>query len=416
MKEDSKNTTMRNANIRITKTNIVTKDYPELGLKAGDTYEVTFEDIVNELNKWCETKRFEYFAIEHYENPENIHYHVVLVFDTNSQAKFSQIKDHFPFGDIKRCKYGVANCVKYLVHMMNPEKYQYEFDDVVTNSPSKLEKYKVLGSTNERKLLNVLCERIIAGDIKEYQIEKIPSDIYTKHKRRIENAFDYRRRILLKNTNRNVTVLYIQGPTAVGKSTFCKAYAKKNNKSIKFSSSGRHPIEGYANEDILVIDDVNLDDIPITEMLNTIDPNNNYEISVRYKRILFTGDMIIICSNKHIGAWYRNEDDRLQDAFYRRIKYVFDFYEKDENNITHYSINKIDVKTRKTVNEERAVLYEKIKEEDPFLTDWEYDSAVNQMHSRVSLVKVEERTFDLKPYININKDNSDNFLETLDFV
>jgi len=414
MNEASKNTAMRNANIRITKTNIVTKDYPELGLKAGDTYEVLFEDIVNELKSWSETKKLEYFAIEHYENPDNIHYHIVIIFDKNSQAKFLQIKERFPFGNIERCKYGVANSIKYLVHLMNPEKYAYDFDDVVTNSPATLEKYKIMGSTCERKLLDHICDMIIAGKIKEYQIEKISSDIFTKHRRRIENAFEYRRKLLLSKIDRNITAIYIQGPPGVGKSTFCKAYAKLHDMSIKFSSSGRHPLEGFGSEDILVLDDVNYGEIPIQEMLNILDPNTNYEIAVRYKRVLFTGQMIFICSNRKISDWYFLEDQLLQDALYRRIQYVLDFSEIDDNNVAHYTINKVKTKTP----EEKSEEYEKYKlTRDSGDCIW-YEDIIKRdfedCYRRIYLKKIAEKDFDLKPYINGNKKSTVDFLQTID--
>lgn len=416
MKTIGNDTQMRNAMIRVSAKNTVTKDYPKLGLKAGDVYVVSFSGIIDTLIEWAKTKKLEYFAIEHYSDQNNIHYHIVIIFDENSQAKFSQVKDHFPFGVINRCEHGVSSCVKYLIHKMNPEKFQYEPDLIKTNSESSLLKYLSLSGYSERKLLEKLCKMIIDGDIKEYQIEKISSDIFTKHRRRIDNAFEYRRRLLLMDTNRDVTVIYIQGASAAGKTTFCKAYAKTHNLSIKLSSSGRHPLEGYGNEDVLVLDDVKIDEIPITEMLNTIDPNNNYEISVRYKRILFTGKIIFICSNKDIFDWYKWEDDRVLDAFYRRIKYVFDFYDKDQNNISHYSVNYIHVKSKELAEAERKSILDEIKREKPYLDNYEYTKLVNQKFERARLCKIEDRSFDLNQYIDTKKSDDDAFLKTLDVV
>ena len=68
--------TMRNANVRISKVN---------NTKQGlVVYEL--EDIKNIIEEWKKQKEFEYFLIEHGENKDNIHYHIVIKF--NSVTRF----------------------------------------------------------------------------------------------------------------------------------------------------------------------------------------------------------------------------------------------------------------------------------------------------------------------------------------
>ena len=94
-------TNMRNAFIRVSAVNHITEDNPKLGLKAGDIYKISLDDIKETLEKWAHTKKtMKYYFIMHDADPNNVHYHIVLDFDKNSVGKFSLIKKHFPYGKI----------------------------------------------------------------------------------------------------------------------------------------------------------------------------------------------------------------------------------------------------------------------------------------------------------------------------
>ena len=72
--------TFRNVTIRISALNHATKDNEVLGIKAGDEVRYTLKDILNVLEDWSNTKDIKYYAIEHNEDPDNIHFHVVISF------------------------------------------------------------------------------------------------------------------------------------------------------------------------------------------------------------------------------------------------------------------------------------------------------------------------------------------------
>ena len=71
------------------------------------------------------------------------------------------------------------------------------------------------------------------------------------------NAFEYLDESSVVDNNRDFQVYVLQGPPRIGKSTFCKCWAKKHNMSIGFSSSGKHPFDEYRGQDCFVLNDYN---------------------------------------------------------------------------------------------------------------------------------------------------------------
>ncbi len=341
---------MRNAFIRISSKNVISKDNEVLGKKAGEEIIYTKDDIIYMLEDWVMTKKFKYYLIEHNQDTENVHFHIVLVFDNKSQCKWSTIKRKFPYGKVDRCIKGVRLCVQYLVHMNNPEKYQYSWEEVLTSAPEKLEEYKLPGNIHISVKLKNITDKIIKGELKEYQINEIEPEIYIKFMPKIKAAFEYRQRLIMKNPNRNVTIICSQGVSRAGKSLMAKAYAQKMEKSIYFTSSSNDPLQDYQGQTILCIDDFDYTYFCISDFLKALDPYNTSSIKSRYKNKVFTGDTIIINTNIPIIKWYSGEKEELREALFKRISCVIDFngykYEdmidyNTKNNIAKYTMNKI---------------------------------------------------------------------------
>lgn len=389
---------MRNAIIRVAEKNTLKMDNEELGLKAGDTLMYQKSDIMQTLEEWSMVKNYKYYLIEHNEDENNKHWHAVLTFD--SPTAFEQIKAKFPYGDIERCQYGVKNCVQYLVHMNNPEKHQYSWDEVITNAPAKLEDYKIPRGQSESEKIKDILEKIGNGELKEFEIGKIEQNLYIKFYSRIKKAFEYRQKAVILNPNRYIQVIVLQGPPRVGKSTFCKVYAKNNNKSICFSSSSNDPWQEYAGQDIFVYDDFNYTRNKIEDLLKAFDPHNLSSVSARYRNKLFVGDTIFVCTNTPIFKWYSWADDLHRIALFMRISCVLEF--KDiENGISHYTVNKI-VNTG-----EKGYM--------------KYDNGRKEREYSLMLLKpcVEGvRKFDLNKYIDIKGDEnkSEEFISQLEYI
>lgn len=329
---------MRCAMARVSKTNKLNMDNKKLGLKAGDTLIYSKDDIQQTLENWAKNKKMRYYMIEHNEDPDNIHYHIVIWFD--SPTSFKTIKSKFPYGDIRKCQYGIKNCVQYLIHMNDDTKFQYSWDDVVTNAYDKLEIYKIPSKASMEAILQSILDKIIMGEIREYEIDKIDPKIYIKYKRKIKDAFEYRQLVVAHNPNRNLQVIVCQGPPRVGKSLFTKIYAEKNDKSICFSSSSNDPWQEYMGQDIFCYDDFNYTRNKIEDLLKAFDPHNLTSVSARYKNRLFVGDTIFVCTNTDITEWYTWALDDHRKALFARISCVLQFIDI-ENGISHYTVNSI---------------------------------------------------------------------------
>ncbi len=340
----SKNRMMRTLFIRVSQKNIIHKDNDKLGLKAGDVYIITKQDILDTIDDWLKTTKFDYYLIEHDEDPDNIHYHLVIVFKGNSLCRFSTAKNKFPYGDIDSCRNGVHRCVRYLVHADDDSKQKYEWSEIITNAPTQLEKYKLPITNSEKIIVNKLIEKICSGEIKEYEFPtKIDPKIYVKYKSAFKNAVEYYARSVLSNPNRKVNIYALIGPPGAGKSSWVKKYAEKNGKSLCLSSASNDAWQDYFGQDIFCYDDYNYEKTKIEDLLKALDPHNNTSVHARYNNKVFIGDTIFVCSNISITKWYHIEaDDVLREALFRRFNYVLNFSEYDSSTgLSHYTVCKI---------------------------------------------------------------------------
>ncbi len=382
-----KNKNMRTAFIRVAMFNKANKDYPELDIKEGDVVVYEMDDILFILEEWSKTnKSLEYYVILHDEDPDNLHFHIVIRFGKTS-VQFNTIKNKFFFSNIEPCS-NVKNAVCYLTHQNdNTGKKKYDWSEVRTNNPNKLEMFKVPSIANLNVNLNSVLEKIERGEIKMYDLDKIDNIVYSRYKTQIERAFEKRTMKILSNPHRNVKVIFIYGKTGLGKTSFAIAYAKAHGKTIKLSGGSNDVMDSYCQEECICLDDVVPGFVPIQEMLKITDNHHNTAIISRYKNKVFVGDMIFICSNTHLFDWYPNESEDVRKALYRRIDYVFEFDSISKDHVVHYSVNKIHIN-----NEEEQKQTSKI----------------------AVLEKIQEKECELEQYIKFDEPDEEEFLDDLD--
>ncbi|MDO4422712.1 MAG: hypothetical protein Q4C15_11815 [Eubacteriales bacterium] len=331
-------TKMRNCMICIPEKMIAKKDYPELGIKTGDTVIYTFEDNLRILEEWAKTKMLSYYAICHNSDPANTHTHIVIDFHGNSSATFSQIKSHWNFGKIDSCEHGVRACVQYLVHYNDPYKTQYPWEAIVTNNISKLETYKTKGESSLEKWYAYYLNLILIGRLKEYEIERIDPQVYIQYERQFRAAFEYVKKTYIASPDRDIQVIVIQGASRVGKGVFIKDWARKQNKAVCFSSTSNDPWQDYRGHEIFVYDDNTFENLKIQDLIKILDPHNNTTMHARYRNRVFMGDTIFVCTNTPVTSWYLGEEAILREALFRRISCVLDFAESEGAKVT-YTIN-----------------------------------------------------------------------------
>ena len=340
--------TMKTAVIRVSRINRIKDDNDELGLKAGDVLEITYEDIQDIIELWSERKEMEYFLIMHDEDPGNIHYHIVIVFE--NAAKFSTIKNKFGYGNIDSVHTSVSLAVQYLIHQNNPEKHQYVPEDIITNAPDMLKLHLTQGANYSGNKLQFILDRIASGELKRCDIGKLGVSTFIKHKRKIKDAFEYYDELLRTRSDRNVKVIIFFGESRAGKTLLAKAYCKMYNKSFTITSSKAF-FESDRNNECLILDDVDFSSIDIEEWLHALDAYNASDNHARYSNRRYQADTIIITTNLNPLDFFgdKNIDPKQQDAFFKRINNIFYFDEPlPENKVVTYT-----VKTIEQLKEER---------------------------------------------------------------
>lgn len=96
------------------------------------------------------------------------HWHIVLFFD--GKKSFEQIKEITDAlnAPIPQKTANAKGLVRYLIHMDNPEKYQYKRDEIVCHCGAEIDEYFALSSSSRRVVLREVMEFIKDSEIDNY--------------------------------------------------------------------------------------------------------------------------------------------------------------------------------------------------------------------------------------------------------
>ena len=320
---------MRTMFIRVTITNVL-KD-PEMIKEYGETFTYTEEHIKKFLKRYnC----IEYCYILH-ENDvnelgeiEQPHYHICMRYLTDSSFSFKVVKKSFPFGMIQVGRYW--NCmVQYLIHKNDKKKTPHEVSEIVTNiDPETLKFYLESEYEDPKKkednTLNELLQMILDGlGHKQYLLmldnerEKyLP--IHKKYASKINEFFKIQKTLFAeKAKKRDIQTVFVEGSSGSGKTAYAICLAESQGLTYYVSGSSNDVMEGYDNEDVLIIDDGRSSIFKFSDFLKIIDPHTSTAIKSRYNNKTFVGSMIIITSYVPLDEWYRKcTDDEEMDKNY----------------------------------------------------------------------------------------------------
>lgn len=320
---------MRTVFMRLTVTNEV-KD-PEMIKKYGKTFTYTEEHIKKFLKRYdC----IEYFYILH-ENDKNElgdieqpHYHICMRYTTDSSFSFKVVKKAFPFGMIQVGRHW-NSMVQYLIHKNDKKKTPHEVDEIVTNVDSTTLTFYLESEYKDPKkieddTLNELLQMILDGlGHKQYLLmldnerEKyLP--IHKKYASKINEFFKIQKTLFAeKAKKRDIQTVFVEGSAGSGKTAYAICLAESQGLTYYVSGSSNDVMEGYDNEDVLIIDDGRSSIFKFSDFLKIIDPHTSTAIKSRYNNKTFVGSMIIITSYVPLEEWYRKcTDDEEMDKNY----------------------------------------------------------------------------------------------------
>lgn len=240
------------------------------------------------------------------------HYHIFLQF--TQTRYFDDIAKWFDIGvnNIEKLKSRYNNACLYCIHKHQPDKYPYTIDEVVSNFDyASLIKNDIV----KEQLIDFDANPITYyKNIYKYDARKL-RDITTLY----NNYLELKKK---ESNNRDMKVLYISGPSGVGKTTLAKIFASQTyqNDEIFISSSSNDILDGYLGEKCIILDDLRDDALRYADLLKFLDNNTNSSVKSRYSnKQLVRCELVIITSIKEPFQLYANiTEDKKQ--LYRRVK------------------------------------------------------------------------------------------------
>lgn len=229
--------------------------------------------------------------------------------------------------NIEYAKGRLMHMLAYLTHANAPEKYQYEDSEVISNFEWKKEAAKV-----ESVDIDELIRKIETGEIREYNKTKhIPVEMVVKHETMLNRAFKWRADKMVEEIkegigegNMGIDVIYIEGESGAGKTTYAKQICKDKGFSYCVSSSANDPLQDYKGEDVLILDDLRGTSMTASDLLKLLDNHTRSSVRSRYNnKWLYECKAIIITSVVSLEEFFRSmqESDREPiEQFKRRCE------------------------------------------------------------------------------------------------
>lgn len=276
------------------------------------------------------------------------HFHIMIqCYDTQSSERvardFGVADNQVEKSKSKKKTHQYDDMLLYLTHQNAPDKFQYPFENVVSNFDflAFMDKKKNELSSNARK--NEIVNMIQDGIIKEYNlVQYISSSEYIKYERVIRSAFSYREK-LLKTFSRNMNVIYIHGCSGSGKTTYAKEFCAKKGLDYFISSSSNDLFYGYLGQPCVILDDLRGFNFDFSDFLKLLDNNTNSTVKARYNnKNLVEVQYLIITSSLDLRSFVKtlcNSDDENILQVKRRIGTIIRmdkeyFYVSSWNNAT----------------------------------------------------------------------------------
>ena len=96
------------------------------------------------------------------------HWHIILFFD--GKKSFEQVQEITEAlnAPIPQKTANAKGLVRYLIHMDNPEKYQYKRDEIVCHCGAEIDEYFALSSSSRRAVLRERMEFILDSKIESF--------------------------------------------------------------------------------------------------------------------------------------------------------------------------------------------------------------------------------------------------------
>lgn len=294
--------------------------------------------------------------------PAEDHVHAVMTF--KHQRHLSAVAKALGEGNktqqVQKWDKRVNNAYAYLLHLTDNARVKapYSPDEVIANFDfaAKIQQITTEVSHAKKGLSKIdsMLNSLYNGDTTKEDVEKAMTGAeYARYHRQVEAVWAKRlenlaaewRKEMIAN-GKQITVIWIYGPTETGKTSLARVYAQKTGQPYYLSGSSKDLFEKYKGEHIAILDELREKSIPYQDLLRITDPHGIYEpvmAPARYYDKALSCELIIITSPfdpiyfycKEFGIdLHRLKTSHLRDSHEQLLRRISLLIEMDATTIT----------------------------------------------------------------------------------
>lgn len=272
--------------------------------------------------------------------PKKKHFHIVLTFDNattiGAVAKGLWVESQY----VEKIRTTTKSAMLYLVHRNNPEKYQYEPKDVIAN----FDYIEYVDGCMPKQNRESIAERINDWEIKQYNLHNyISINEYARNRNFYNNCFIFRQE-KMRTQDRNLHCIFISWKSWCWKTTLAKDIASKKGYACYISSGWKHPLDNYAWQECIILDDLRENTYEYNDLLKLTDNYTDSLVWCRfYNKSIAECKLLIITTvisiDKFANYWASWEDTSIQ--LLRRFQtyivldpyYIYFYHFKQQQNL-----------------------------------------------------------------------------------